>query len=215
MTVTTVPAPARTDAPTTSTASVSTDRFVRRAGLLLTVGATAWASSILTVSSNADTVAGERFHDLTSLVFQAGAFGVVTAVARTGGIGPSRGAQVFLRIERVLLALAMLWTVLHAYDYTWADSTGWVVALDVTWPLSMLGMLVLGVKVFRAHRWHGSLRTAPLIAETWAAFAIPAFVISELVDQPLIAQVVAGTHLLVGYARLGYLMRTRPELTRS
>ena len=225
MTITTVPTPARTDSgaavatttpSTTPTAATdaATDRLVRRAGALMAVGAASWAATIFTVSSNSGTVLGERLHDGAGLIFQAGVFGVVTAMARTGALAPTRGNRVFLRAERVVLSIAMLWTCLHFYDYEWADRTGWVVAIDVCWPLSMLGMLVLGIKVFRARRWRGSLRTAPLVAETWVAFAVPAFALSTALDQPLLAQVVAGTHLLVGYTRLGLLMNRHPELTR-
>jgi hypothetical protein len=215
MSVTTAPALARTDALPAPAADVATDRFVRRAGALMAVGAASWATSILTVSSTPDSVAGERFHDGTGLLFQVGVFAVVTAMARTGAIGPSRGARVFLRVERVLLALAMVWSALHFADPVWADGNGLVIALDAFWPLSMLGMLVLGIKVFRARRWSGSLRTAPLVAETWVVFAVPAFGISQALDLPLLAQLVAGLHLLVGYTRLGVLMRCHPELTRS
>lgn len=215
LTVTTVPASARTDATTPSAADPTSDRFVRRAGMLLAVGATSWSAAILAFGTNAGTVVGERANDGTGLVFQLGAFALVTAMARTGALGPTRGARVVLRVERVLLSLAMVWTVLHFVDYQWADETGWVIALDVFWPLSMLGMLVLGIKVFRARRWQGPLRSAPLIAETWAAFAIPAFAIGQATGYPEIGNLVAGLHLLVGYARLGYLMHRRPELTRS
>ena len=215
MSVTTAPALARTDAVAAPAADVATDRFVRRAGLLLAAGAASWSAAILTFGSNSDTVVGERMNDGTGLVFQLGAFALVTAMARTGAIGSTRFARGFLRLERVLLALAMTWTVLHFADYQWADRTGWVIALDVFWPLSMLGMFVLGIKVLRARRWKGSLRVAPFIAETWAVVSIPAFAIGMATGHPEIGNIVGGLHLLVGYTRLGVLMHRHPELTRS
>ena len=215
LSVTTAPALARTDAVAAPVADVTTDGFVRKVGLLLAVGATSWSASILTFGSNSDTVLGERMNDGTGLVFQLGAFALVTAMARTGAIGGTRFARGFLRLERVLLALAMTWTALHFADYRWADSTGWVVALDAFWPLSMLGMFVLGIKVLRARRWKGSLRVAPFIAETWAVVSVPAFGIGVATGHPEIGNIVGGLHLLVGYARLGYLMNRHPELTRS
>lgn len=215
MSVTTAPFLARTDAATAPPARAETDRFVRRAGALLAVGAASWSATFLTVGSNSDTAFGERLNDGTGLVFQLGAFALVTAMARTGAIGSTRFARGFLRLERVLLTLAMTWTVLHFVDYEWADTTGWVMALDAFWPLSMLGMFVLGIKVLRARRWRGSLRVAPFIAETWAVVSVPAFGIGVATGHPEIGNVVAGLHLLVGYTRLGVLLNRHPELTRS
>lgn len=219
MTVTTTAPAARTDVGTTSGPAAGdargTDRFVRRAGQLLMAGAGSWALSTLVFGANADTYLGERMQDGSAFVFQLGAFALVTAMARTQALGPSRGARIGLVVERVLLALATLWTVLHFVDYRWADASPVVLALDAFWPLSMLGMLVVGIKLFRARQWRGSLRTAPLIAETWALVVVPAFAISTAVGQQWVADAVAALHLLVGYTRLGYLMHRSPELTRS
>jgi hypothetical protein len=82
-------------------------------------------------------------------------------------------------------------------------------ALDVFWPLSMLGMFVIGIKVAVAGRWRGTLRAWPLLAETWAVVTVPTFLI---VGEP-VSSWVGGTHLLVGYAALGLLLARRPELT--
>ena len=219
MTVTTSPAPARTDARPAGTAPTPDparhDAFVRRAGTGLMLGAASWGLVTLSVTPNADTYTGERLHDASGLAFQLGAIALVTAMARTQALGPSRGARIGLVVERVLLSLASLWTVLHFVDYRWADSTDWVVALDLFWPLSMLGMFVVGVKLFRAKAWRGSLRTAPLIAETWAVVTVPTFILSSAMGEAWIASVVGGVHLLLGYSRLGLLMRRSPELTRA
>jgi hypothetical protein len=82
-------------------------------------------------------------------------------------------------------------------------------ALDVFWPLSMLGMFVIGIKVAVAGRWRGTLRAWPLLTETWAVVTVPTFLI---VGEP-VSSWVGGTHLLVGYAALGLLLARRPELT--
>ena len=51
----------------------------------------------------------------------------------------------------------------------------WLAVLDVFWPLSMLGMFVIGVKIAFAGRWTGAARIWPLVAESWAVVSVPAF----------------------------------------
>lgn len=208
-------ATAQATAPVTATQvpTPTVDPLVPRAGRLLGAGALAWAGCLLTVGGNPDTLTGSRVLDASALVFQLGAIALVTAMARTAALGPGRGARVGLVVERVLLALASVWTVLHLADPVWADETTWVLVLDVFWPLSMLGMLFVGIKLFRARRWAGPLRTAPLIAETWAPIAIGSLVVGDLVGLEHLGNVVGGLHLVVGYARLGWLLHRRPELT--
>lgn len=218
MTLTTTSAPARTDltpaAAEGDAERASTLRFVRRAGLGMAVGAATWAGTTLTVGNTPDTVGGTRVQDLGGLAFQVGVLGLVLAMIRTRATGTSRAARVMLRVELVLLSLAMTWTVLHAADPLWADGNAAVVALDAFWPLSMLGMFVIGIKVLRARRWTGQLRVWPLVAETWGVITVPTFVVVTALDGPAwVPAVVGSLHLLVGYTRLGVLMHRSPELT--
>lgn len=216
---TTTAAPARTDlAPAPATAATdaeraSTLRVVRRAGLGMAVGAATWATSTMAVGNTPDTVAGARVQDLGGLAFQVGVLGLVLAMIRTRATGTSRAARGMLRVELVLLSLAMTWTVLHAADPLWADENPAVIALDAFWPLSMLGMFVIGIKVFRARRWTGQLRYWPMVAETWGVITVPTFVVVTALDGPAwVPALVGSLHLLVGYTRLGWLMHRDPEL---
>jgi hypothetical protein len=77
--------------------------------------------------------------------------------------------------EGVLLSLATAWSVLHAVAPVWRN-TPWLAILDACWPLSMLGMLGIGLKVALTGRWRGPARIWPLIAETWAFVTIPAMI---------------------------------------
>jgi hypothetical protein len=56
-----------------------------------------------------------------------------------------------LRVEYVLLGLASLWTVLHGAVPAFRDDA-WPAALDAFWPLSMLGMFIIGLKIAFAGR---------------------------------------------------------------
>jgi hypothetical protein len=181
---------------------------VRRAGTFVTAGALIWAASMVTVGNNPSDSLGITISDLAALPFQAGLFALVTAQLRTGATGLSRVARGMLRVEYVLLSLASLWTVLHGLFPAARDEV-WLAVLDAFWPLSMLGMFIIGVKIAVAGRWKGAARIWPLIAESWAVVTVPAFV---LIGDP-VASWVGGVHLLIGYAVLGVILARRPELT--
>jgi hypothetical protein len=111
-------------------------------------------------------------------------------------------------VEYGLLALATLWSVLHgAFPALRADL--WLAALDAFWPLSMLGMFVIGVKILFAGRWKGLARIWPSIAESWAVVCVPSMVIFG----EAAVRWVGSAHLVVGYAALGLILAFRPHLT--
>lgn len=213
------PAPARTDVTDTAPVSVAAAapsaalpdadlaRTVRRRGYGMAAGAAIWAASIFAVGSNPESVVGITISDLAALPFQAGVMGLLGAMALTGAVGRGRGARVVIRIERVLLSLAMLWTVIHGFFPAFRDA-GWLAVLDAFWPLSMLGMFLIGLKVAVRGQWRGVARIWPVVAESWAVVTVPTFL---LVGSP-VSDWVGGGHLLVGYAVLGLILARRTEL---
>jgi len=211
--LTTTPARARTDAAdtgrTTAPRKGITQRQVRRLGLVLSFGAIAWAGSMVAVGSNPTADWAQRFGDITGLMFQIGVFALLTVQLRTSATGLSRKARAMVRVEYVLLFLASVWSLLHAVLPAGQKDMGLVMALDGFWPLSMLGMFVIGVKLAFAGRWKGVLRFWPLVAESWAVVTVPSFL---LVGDSL-SRWVGSVHLLIGYATLGILLARRPELT--
>lgn len=211
-TMTTKPALARTDTgrvAAQATATPTTDqRTIRRLGLTLTTGTLLWAASTFVFGPNGEGI-GSRVGDITGFCFQVGVFALLTAMLRTGATGVTRKARAMIRVEYVLLGLASLWSLIHGLaPASIGDSTP-VMILDVFWPLSMLGMFVIGIKVAVAGRWQGALRWWPMVAETWAVVTVPTF----LVLGDGVARWVGGAHLLIGYAALGLLLARRPELT--
>jgi|SRR5690349_1299814 len=212
-TLSTTPARARTDAAGTDRTTASprgiSQRQVRRLGFALTAGTLAWATSIFAVGTNATTDAAQRFGDLTGLMFQLGVFALLTIQLRTSATGVSRKARAMIRVEFVLLFLASVWSLLHGVLPAANKDMGLVMALDAFWPLSMLGMFVIAVKLAFAGRWKGALRFWPLVAESWAVVTVPSF----LIFGDGLSRWVGGIHLLVGYATLGILLARRPELT--
>lgn len=213
----TTPAKARTDVVVDARPAVSqnsqgrltiSQAAVRRFGLGLTAGALTWAATIFTVGMTTDGV-DARIADLGGLAFQLGLFGLLTVQLRTRATGITRRAVAMLKVEYVLLSMATIWSVLHATLPSAIQDDAWLVALDIFWPLSMLGMFVIGVKIAFAGRWGGLLRWWPLVAETWAVVSVPAF--GAFGDT--VGQYVGGTHLIVGYAVLGLLLARQPHQT--
>ncbi|MEV5961302.1 hypothetical protein AB0L70_06025 [Kribbella sp. NPDC051952] len=203
--MTTTPARARTDvAPAmTATAGLS-ERTIRQLGLGLTAGTLLWAASIFAFTTVTEGVP-ERIGDLTGLAFQLGVFCLLAIQYQTRATGKS---VVLLKVEAVILGIASVWSLLHGVLPSNLQDAAWLVPMDICWPLSMMGMALIAIKIAVAGRWRGALRWWPLIAESWAIVAIPSMVI--LGDD--VARWVGGGHLLIGYATVGVLLALKPHL---
>jgi hypothetical protein len=212
MSLSTTPAPARTDTAGLGPAGpanrpVASSRSVRRAGITLALGSAAWAAATLAFGIDPATDWQDLAYELTAVLFQLGLVALVFVQLRTGAIGTGRLARFFLHLEHVLLGLAMLSSLSSAFLPEYADE-GWYLALDAFWPLSMLGMFLIGIRIAIAGRWKGVTRFWPMVAESWAPVTVP---MSFLV--PAFAQYIGAGHLLIGYVALGIILATRPELT--
>ena len=217
--VSTAPAPARTDvdaplARQTAGAGESApgapgirSATVRRHALPLVLGALTWAMSSFALGFNPSSAAGIVVQDLSGLAFQVGVMSLVLLQLRTAATGTGRGARILLRVEQVLLSLAMVWTVVHALVPSARDEV-WLAVLDVFWPLSMLGMFVIAIKIAVAGRWQGLARYWPLVAESWAVVSVP----SMAIGGAEVGRYVGSVHLLVGYVTLGLVLLVRPHL---
>ena len=206
MTITTSPALARTDE--TATAAAVSTRSVRRAGLAVAAGSLIWSATTFAVNPQPTDPVGIALTDLGALPFQIALFGLVTIQLKTRATGVTRVARGMLKVEYVLLTLATLWTVLHGAVPAFRDDT-WLAVLDAFWPLSMLGMFIIGIKIAVAGRWKGLARVWPLVAESWAVVTVPAYGALGATAGAL----VGGTHLVIGYATLGVILALRPHLT--
>ena len=180
-------------------------RAVRRVGVALSIGSLVWAATLFLVGPISDTPIGTTIGDLGGLAFQLSLFGLLAVQERTSATGRGRFWPAAFIIERILLSLAVAWSVLHAF---WPQLP-FLPVLDLFWPLSMLGMFVIGVVIAVKGVWRGSLRLWPLIAESWAVVCVPALAIAG----PWVGAWLPGTHLLIGYATLGVLLAVSPERT--
>jgi hypothetical protein len=208
MTIRTEPVPARTDVLDNHQppAAISA-RGVRALGLALTVGTLSWATSMFTVGNNPADSLGQTITDTTGGLFQLGLFALLAVQVRTRATGLTRVARGMLVVEHVLLAVATAWSFLHAVPAL--RDAAWLIPMDVFWPLSMLGMAVIGVKILFAGRWKGTARVWPTVAESWAVVTVPVF---GIFGSP-VADYIGGAHLLIGYVTLGVILMLRPQLT--
>lgn len=212
MSFSTTPPTARTDVqavPAVRADGMPEER-IRAAGILMAIGAVAWATAVAFVGFNPDTEAGIRANNLTGLVFQGGLLALVQVHLGTRATGTKRVNRWMLRIEQVLLVLAMAWTLCHALLPSQREAA-WLAVLDFAWPLSMLGMFFIGVKIAVTGRWRGPARVWSLLAETWVLVTMPAL---GLLGTTL-GTAVGVAHLLLGYAVLGLILAARPGLVED
>lgn len=182
-------------------------RTIRQRGLFLAAGAASWSVADMVYGFGPTSEIGIKVTDLTGLAFQLGILSLLTVQLGTRATGVRPLSRRLLRVESVLLFVAMAWSVTHALLPGQRGSV-WMGVLDAFWPLSMLGMFFIGVKVALKGRWRGRARAWSFLAETWAPISVPSF----LVFGHGIGDVVGCVHLLLGYTTLGLILASRPGL---
>jgi hypothetical protein len=170
-------------------------------GSALTLGALSWSAGIFAFGPNPHDPAAVAVFAVCSGLFQLGLLCLLRVLWRTRALGSGRLARTALRVETVLVVLAIASTTVDGIGVSDLSQPGWL-ALDAFWPLSMLGMFAIGIRIAVAGRWHGPARFWPVVAESWAVVTVPTMM---LLGEGA-ATVVGGLHLLVGYAVLGQLV---------
>ena len=206
MTISQTPAPARSDLRPTEAPSTS-DRPFRWHGRMLSIGALMWAGVMLFTGTQPELTGIEAVaFGIGSGAFQIGVLCLLRVLWRTQALGEGRLARFFLRAETVALSLAICSTFVDAIQVSDLDEPMWL-ALDLFWPLSMLGMFLIGIRIAVAGRWKGLSRFWPMVAESWAVVCVPTIAVFG----PAAGNVVAPLHLLVGYTVLGVLVSRKEQ----
>ena len=203
------PAPARTDLDAASTEGSAgmRPRTIRLLGGILAAGTITWATASGVYGFNTKSDVGVVLEDLGGLAFQVGVMGLLHVQMATRATGVKKINRRMLQVERVLLSVAMLWSIAHALMPGQRDAV-WMGVLDAFWPLSMLGMFFIGIKIAIKGRWRGPARIWSLLAETWAVATIPVIAITG----QSAGDVAGVVHLLLGYTVLGLILAARPDL---
>jgi hypothetical protein len=203
MSIIQTPPPARSDLDTRPGAEPTSPArrpFVRH-GAMLTTGALAWAGAIAAFGLEGEGPGIQYGHNAGALLFQLGVLALVRVLWRTRAIGDGRLARGVLRVETGALAVAMVSTLSDFFGITDLDNPVSLV-IDLFWPLSMLGMFLIGIRIAVAGRWKGLSRFYPIVAESWAVVTVPTMGIFG----PGVARWVGALHLVVGYAVLGRIV---------
>jgi hypothetical protein len=212
MSVTQTPAPARSDLTTargTSDAGATVRaRPFRVHGALLTTGALSWSAAIAVFGLDNESLAHQYAHNATAFLFQVGVLALLRVLWLTRAIGEGRLARTLLRIETGFLALAMASTTSDFLGLTDLENPAFLM-LDLFWPISMLGMFLIGIRIAVAGRWTGASRFWPMLAESWAVVTVPAMAI---LGQDA-ARWVGALHLVIGYAVLGQIVARKQART--
>lgn len=206
MTLSHSPAPARSDVATAASAGSSPRHPYAVHGRVLTIGALAWAATMAFVGIDPVGHGDELAFSISSGLFQVGLLFLLRTLWRTQALGTGRFARFVLRAEAVAVCLAIGSTASDGLGLTDFDKIQYIV-LDAFWPLSMLGMFLIGIRIAIAGRWKGATRFWPMVAESWAVVTIPAMGIFG----QSVGQVVAVAHLVVGYAVLGVLVSRKTD----
>lgn len=171
---------------------------VRILSMLTIVGAITWSYGWLQAG-----VLPEDVMDQTEIAaggaFQIGLLALLATMRVTDAMGPSRWRRYLLNAEIVAVVLAFMWTVPFGINPNRSD-TAVLMVLDVFWPLSMVGLIVVGVAVLRAARWPVPARYLPLVA----SLLIPVDIILMMLGLGAWAQIVVrAVYLAVAYTLVG------------
>ncbi len=206
MTISHSPAPARSDVAASAPTGSGPRHPYALHGRALSVGAVAWSASILAVGQDPHTTPGLAVFGVGSGLFQVGLLFLLRTLWRTQALGEGRLARGVLRFETFAVAMAMASTFVDAIGVSDLTQPAWLV-LDLFWPLSMLGMFLIGIRIAIAGRWRGVSRFWPMVAESWAVVTIPAMgIFGEAAGR-----YVGALHLLVGYTVLGLVVSRKTD----
>lgn len=147
---------------------------IRSGSVALTLGAATWAVTMLIAGPPKNDVS-DTIEILGGFAYQVGLAGFLLAAWLTRALGTSRGARTVLGGEVVLLALASAWSIVYAIDPGTQNLA--MVVLDATWPLSMLGLVPVGIYILRAGVWSAPTRKLSLVASLWLPLDVVAMLI--------------------------------------
>jgi hypothetical protein len=165
---------------------------------MVVFGAIAWSYGWLQAGVMPEGV-NDQVEIWMSGVFQLGLVALLAVMRATDATGTTRPGRFVLNAEVFAVALAMAWTVPFLFDAN-RPNTGILVVLDAFWPLSMVGLIVVGIVVAKVGRWPSPARYLPVAA----SLLIPVDIAVMAAGLGLEAQNVArSVYLTLAYAALG------------
>ena len=177
---------------------------IQLSGVFLAVGATAWAAGTVIVGDKIQEGV-QTLDTITGMLFVVGIFAYVWTALSTRGAGDG-WTRVIPAGLLVLLPGAFVFNAL-SFGYVGYDAIPLpLMILDACWPLSQLGMLVLGITIAVKGRYQGAFRWLPLLAGMW----FPVAMVAEIFGGSTVSVYVSAAWLLGVHAHLGVRLAARP-----
>ncbi|SNS78541.1 hypothetical protein [Rhodococcoides kyotonense] len=184
------------------TAGTVVPTAARSTGILLATATTAWAVGMALIGGHEGFGWQSVVGGATAVAFQIAIIRLLLLQFRTHAMGDGRVARGFYIAQFVFMAGALVSSTLDAF-WLLHGTAVWM-AFDLFWPLSMLGMVGIGIRIAIAGRWTGIVRWWTLWAQSWFVATIPLVLIVRDAGQ-----IVGSAHLILGYAILGVLLAIR------
>ncbi|MGV3618763.1 MAG: hypothetical protein ACO1SV_25855 [Fimbriimonas sp.] len=96
------------------------------------------------------------------LIFLLGWMGGMVALGRSGALGTGRFAKAGFAIHLAFLFSATIWQLTQAIHPGMGEGTFAFAVGNMSWPIAVNGMTLIGIGVIAAHRWQGWTRFTPL-----------------------------------------------------
>lgn len=168
---------------------------IRGCGIATAVGGIIWGAAWL--FSPSDPGQNSPVEIWASAPFQLGLLALLAVMWATSATGTGRWGRAVLVGEGVAVVLAIGWTVPYLFDANRANE-GLLAVLDLFWPLSMAGLVLVGLLVLRARRWPAPARYLPLLASLVLLVDIAVSWVPEPVRGPISALYLALAYGLLG-----------------
>ncbi|QYC37835.1 hypothetical protein Nocox_01005 [Nonomuraea coxensis DSM 45129] len=169
----------------------------RVSGALLALGAVAWAVGTVVVGEKIQEGV-QTLDTITGMMFVVGVWAFVRHVLADRASGVRAGRF----IPMVLLVTLLGAFLLNALSFGYAthdDFPLWLMIMDAFWPLSMFGMLVLGVAIAVTARYQGMMRWLPLAAGLWFPVTMAAQILAGGTASTLVSAAwLTGTYAVIG-----------------
>lgn len=176
---------------------------IRLGGIAVALGAIIWSIGWLQAGVRPEGPDGEPINDQLEIwaggIFILSLLGLLLIMRATSATGAGRLGRWVLSVEIVAVILAIAWNVPYAFDAN-RESPLLLTILDAFWPLSMVGLILVGILVARARRWPAPARYFPLAA----SLLIPVDIVLIVVGLDEWTQIIVrATYFAVAYVLVG------------
>ncbi len=193
---------------------------IRISGIGVALGAIIWSIGWLQAGIRPEGPNGQPINDQVEIwaggIYLLGLLGLLLTMRATSATGAGRLGRWVLNAEIVAVVLAIAWNIPYAFDAN-RESTLVLTILDAFWPLSMVGLIVVGILVVRARRWPIPARYLPLAASLLIPVDIALIVtgVSEWTQIVIRAIYLAVAYGLVGLAVIRQVAPLAEQTTAS